>query len=128
MQVVSLGTIVLWAIETQIQNFSGDTGISALIPVVIFFGLRILDVDDFRGLAWDVLMLLAGGYALGNALNQSGLLGLIAKSVRFPAAFLFPLSALVADRAARRVDCQRCERPPDVGGVHGLLGVHLALR
>jgi sodium-dependent dicarboxylate transporter 2/3/5 len=49
------------------------SGIVALTPVVVFFGGRILSVQDLRGLPWDVLLLMGGGLCLGVAISQSGL-------------------------------------------------------
>lgn len=56
----------------------GNNGITALIPVVLFFVFPVLEKKDFKELSWDVLMLLAGGIALGDAISSSGLLGLMA--------------------------------------------------
>lgn len=49
------------------------TGTVALIPVIVFFGARILDRKDFQGLPWDVLMLAGGGLSLGVAVQIIGL-------------------------------------------------------
>lgn len=43
------------------------------IPIVGFTMFRILDADDMRKLPWDTLMLVAGGLALGIAVQQQGL-------------------------------------------------------
>jgi len=49
------------------------TGTVGLIPVILFFGLRLLEVDDFRSLSWDVLFIVGGGLSLGVAVEASGL-------------------------------------------------------
>jgi len=74
---VSLTTVCLWAAGNEIEGFIGSNGIVALIPVVVFFTLPILEKSDFKSLSWDVLMLLAGGIALGDAIKSSGLLQLM---------------------------------------------------
>jgi len=76
---VCVVTVILWAINNEIVAFTGNTGIIALIPVVCFFSSGILSKDDFKELSWDILMLLAGGLALGDAIQSSGLLAIIAK-------------------------------------------------
>jgi len=76
--VVCFTTIVLWALNTQIAKWIGSPGIVALFPVIVFFTLPILEKQDFKNLAWDVLMLLAGGIALGDGIKSSGLLELMA--------------------------------------------------
>lgn len=43
------------------------------IPIVGFTMFNILDADDMRLLPWDTLMLVAGGLALGLAVQQQGL-------------------------------------------------------
>ena len=43
------------------------------IPIVGFTMFNILDADDMRLLPWDTLMLVAGGLALGIAVQQQGL-------------------------------------------------------
>ncbi|MDN6280460.1 MAG: DASS family sodium-coupled anion symporter [Psychroflexus sp.] len=43
------------------------------IPIVGFTMFRILDAEDMRKLPWDTLMLVAGGLALGLAVQQQGL-------------------------------------------------------
>jgi di/tricarboxylate transporter len=60
---------------------TGDNGITALIPVFVFFALKIMTKDDFKALSWDVLVLLGGGLVLGSAIDQSGLLRIIANQI-----------------------------------------------
>lgn len=49
------------------------SGVVALIPVIVFFGARLLEVGDFRALSWDVLILAGGGLSLGAAVEASEL-------------------------------------------------------
>lgn len=48
-------------------------GTVALIPVILFFGLGLLRIQDLRNLSWDVLLLMGGGLCLGAILAKSGL-------------------------------------------------------
>ena len=50
-----------------------SSGTVALIPVLTFFGLGLLTVEDFRGLSWDVLIVMGGGLCLGAVIGTSGL-------------------------------------------------------
>jgi len=47
--------------------------IVALVPFVVFFGLRLLDDDDLRELGWGILFIVGGGMSLGVAMRESGL-------------------------------------------------------
>jgi phosphate transporter len=74
--VITVLTIVLWGLESVIVDILGNIGITALIPVVAFFGSGLLDEQDFRGLRWHTLALMGGGLALGEAMTESNLLTL----------------------------------------------------
>lgn len=58
-------------VTTQYHGLSAGT--VSLIPIVICFGGKLLDVEDFRALSWDILLMLGGGLALGVGLEKSGL-------------------------------------------------------
>ncbi len=49
------------------------TSVVSGIPIVAFTMMGIIDADDVRALPWDVLMLVAGGLALGMAIQEQGL-------------------------------------------------------
>ncbi|KAI9832476.1 MAG: low-affinity phosphate transporter [Phylliscum demangeonii] len=78
---VSIGTILLWCVTHQIDNIVGDMGVVALIPMVLFFGTGVLTKEDFNNFLWTIIMLAAGGLALGKAVNSSGLLQTVAAIV-----------------------------------------------
>lgn len=63
-------TILLWL-------FDKYTGINAntvaMIPIAIFCCTGLFNKNDLKDINWDVLWLVAGGFALGIALDQSGL-------------------------------------------------------
>ncbi|CAG8561968.1 6950_t:CDS:2 [Racocetra fulgida] len=78
-------TIALWCTEKtfkSFENFFGDMGIIAVIPLVAFFGTGILTKEDFNNFLWTVIVLAMGGIALGAAVRDSGLLKTIAESVQ----------------------------------------------
>ena len=63
-------TIILWLLG-DIHGMNAY--VVALIPVSIFSALGIINKEDLKKINWDVLWLVAGGFALGLALDQTGL-------------------------------------------------------
>ncbi|KAF2236515.1 SPX domain-containing protein [Viridothelium virens] len=78
---VTLATIGLWCVSHQLQGVFGDMGVIALIPLVLFFGTGILTKEDFNNFLWTIIILAAGGLALGKSVNSSGLLHTIAGEI-----------------------------------------------
>ncbi|KAG1681509.1 hypothetical protein FOA52_014015 [Chlamydomonas sp. UWO 241] len=78
---VSLATVALWCLNSQLQDYTGEMGVVAVLPLVAFFGFGVLDKDDFNGFLWNVVMLAMGGLALGEAVKSSGLLAAIALEI-----------------------------------------------
>lgn len=78
---VSLGTILLWCVEGQIEGAFGDSGEIAVLPMVLFFGTGMLNVRDFNTFPWSIVMLAMGGVALGKAVSSSGLLATVAHAL-----------------------------------------------
>jgi phosphate transporter len=76
--VVTVITIGLWCASKSLEPVFGDMGVIALIPIVIFFGSGILTKEDFNNFPWTIIILAAGGLALGKAVDSSGLLHTIA--------------------------------------------------
>jgi phosphate transporter len=79
--IVTLITIMLWCVSHQLEHIFGDMGVVAIIPIVLFFGTGILTKEDFNNFLWTIIILAAGGLALGKAVNSSGLLHTIAESI-----------------------------------------------
>ncbi|RNF04406.1 putative sodium/sulfate symporter [Trypanosoma rangeli] len=77
--VVSLITIILWVISPEV--LFGDTGVVALIPIVVFFGTGILAKEDFNTLSWHLMFLLAGGNMLGLCAHDSKMLDILANNL-----------------------------------------------
>lgn len=68
--VVILVTILGW-VSSDWHGISNGT--IALFPVIVFFGFSLLDLQEFKKLPWDVLILMGGGIALGKAFEETGL-------------------------------------------------------
>ena len=73
-------TVALWICEkwTGINSYT-----VALIPFVVFALTGIIDKNDLEEINWSVIWMVAGGFALGYGLNQSGLAALAIESVPF---------------------------------------------
>ncbi|KAI8958278.1 SPX domain-containing protein [Daldinia sp. FL1419] len=79
--VICITTIALWCASHQLQSIFGDMGIIAIIPIVLFFGIGILTKEDFNNFPWTIIILAAGGLALGRAVKSSGLLHTVAERI-----------------------------------------------
>ena len=79
--VVTIATIGLWCASHSLEGVFGDMGVIAIIPMVLFFGLGILTKEDFNNFPWTIIILAAGGLSLGKAVNSSGLLHTVTKSI-----------------------------------------------
>lgn len=71
---VTVATIVLWCVEKSFEDWVGDMGVIAIIPIIAFFGTGILSKEDFHSFHWSIVFLAMGGIALGKAVLSSGLL------------------------------------------------------
>jgi len=78
---VTFLTILMWLFEGLLEDFTGNIGITALIPVIAFYGTGYLTVRDFDNLSWNILMLMGGGLALGYAIQASSLLDIISSQL-----------------------------------------------
>ncbi|MBP7143113.1 MAG: DASS family sodium-coupled anion symporter [Opitutaceae bacterium] len=66
---VFLATVLLWATD----HWHGlPAAVSAMFPVIIFAASGIFGVKDLREINWDVLILVAGGIALGAGMLLTG--------------------------------------------------------
>lgn len=79
--VVTIGTIALWCASHQLENVFGDMGVIAIIPLVLFFGIGLLTKEDFNNFPWTIIILAAGGLALGKSVRSSGLLHTLADDI-----------------------------------------------
>ncbi|MEM9418339.1 MAG: SLC13 family permease [Planctomycetota bacterium] len=79
--VTSAVTILLWLTGGSVHGLTSHT--VALIPVAVFCCTGIMTSQDLKGLSWDVLWLVAGGFALGLALQATGLSAALVESIPF---------------------------------------------
>ncbi len=63
-------TILLWIFDFL---HGMNAYVVALLPVGVFLGAGIINKEDLKLISWDVLWLVAGGIALGLALEKTGL-------------------------------------------------------
>ena len=73
-------TIILWVGEAL---FGISANIVALIPFAVFTVTGIFSQEDLRDIDWSVLWMVAGGFALGTALNRTGLAHALIQAVPF---------------------------------------------
>jgi len=88
-------TVLLWV-------FDKATGLNsytvALIPFVVFSLTGVINKEDLEEINWSVIWMVAGGFALGYALNKSGLADNAIKSIpfdTFPAILILIISGIV---------------------------------
>lgn len=75
-----IGTILLWATE-QIHHVNSN--VVALIPLAVLCATGIFTKDDIKEINWSVLWLVAGGFALGTALQGTGLAKVLIDAIPF---------------------------------------------
>lgn len=80
--VVTVATILLWCFETDLELPFGASGIIAIIPIVIFFGVGLLKTNDLNNFPWSIVLLAMGGQALGQGVKSSGLLKTVAEALQ----------------------------------------------
>ena len=73
-------TIILWIGESI---FKVNSNIVAMIPFAVFSATGILKSRDLEHINWAVLWMVAGGFALGTALNQTGLASTLIANIPF---------------------------------------------
>ena len=59
------------------------SAIISLLPLVVFFGLRLLRDEDLQDLGWGILFIIGGGMSLGIAMRESGLSSWIVAQIPF---------------------------------------------
>lgn len=73
-------TVLLW-IFSDLHGI--NSYVVAMIPVSVFLVSGILNAEDIKRISWDVLWLIAGGIALGMAMEVSGLSASLINSIPF---------------------------------------------
>ena len=93
--VTFIGTILLWATE-QIHHVNSN--VVALIPLAVLCATGIFTKDAIKEINWPVLWLVAGGFALGTALQGSGLAKVLIQAIPFgtmPVLLVFLVAGVV---------------------------------
>ncbi|MBR4926514.1 MAG: SLC13/DASS family transporter [Prevotella sp.] len=73
-------TVLLWLFD----KYTGvNSNTVAMIPFMVFALTGIINKYDLEEINWSVLWMVAGGFALGDALNSSGLAANAVKSIPF---------------------------------------------
>ena len=75
-----LGTILLW-MTGELTKLNSN--VVALIPFAVYAVLGIFTREDFAKIDWHVLWMVAGGFALGTALNKTGLAAALVEAIPF---------------------------------------------
>ena len=78
--VIMVITIALWCGE---KIFGINSYVVALFPVGAFTALGIVDSEDIKHIDWAELWMVAGGFALGTGMKQSGLAKAMVDSIPF---------------------------------------------
>ena len=78
--VTFIATILLW-MTGELTHLNSN--VVALIPFGVFALVGIFKRDDFAKIDWHVLWMVAGGYAIGTALNKTGLAAALVESIPF---------------------------------------------
>ena len=73
-------TILLWATE-QIHHISSN--VVALIPLSVFTMTGLFGKEEIKEISWTVLWLVAGGFALGYLMQDSGLAKVMINAIPF---------------------------------------------
>ena len=73
-------TVLLWVFD----KFTGvGANTVAMLPIVVFAVTGVVKARDLQDINWSVIWMVAGGFALGLALNDSGLASNAIKSIPF---------------------------------------------
>ena len=78
--VTFLATIVLWIFGKQL-GINANT--VAMLPIAIFALTGVVTAKDLKEIDWAVIWMVAGGFALGLAMNDTGLAEAAVKSIPF---------------------------------------------
>ena len=85
-------TIILWLTDT----FHGlPTAVVALVPILGFTTTNIIRRSDINSLEWHILILIAGGIALGLGMKTTGLDAIIIEYIPQNGAIIFPVLIVI---------------------------------
>lgn len=89
---IFITTVIGWLIGGQ---FGLKTGTIALFPIIAAFWIGLLDQTDFRALPWDVLFMVAGGIALGVAIELTDLGSVIVSALPLAGSYQLLIGIMV---------------------------------
>ena len=73
-------TVLLWMAD----KYTGvNSNVVAMLPVAVFCAIGVITKRDLEEISWSVLWMVAGGFALGVALNQTGLAAHVINAIPF---------------------------------------------
>ncbi len=75
-----IATILLW-MTGELTHLNSN--VVAMIPFAVFALTGVFTRDDFSKIDWHVLWMVAGGFAIGTALNKTGLAAALVESIPF---------------------------------------------
>lgn len=73
-------TIILWVFGKQ---FGVNANTTAMLPIAVFAFTGVITAKDLQNIDWAVIWMVAGGFALGLAMNGTGLAENAIKSIPF---------------------------------------------
>lgn len=76
-------TIFLWIKGKDLFGINANT--VAMLPIAVFAFCGVITAKDLQEIDWSVIWMVAGGFALGNAMNGTGLAENAIKSIPFGA-------------------------------------------
>lgn len=82
-------TVILWVLGAGVHGMDSNT--VAMIPMAVFALTQIITKEDLKKMSWDVLWLVAGGFALGLGLQATGLAENLIGSISFESLPVFVL-------------------------------------
>ncbi len=74
-------TIVLWVFGKNYLGINANT--VAMLPIAVFAFTGVITANDLKEIDWAVIWMVAGGFALGLAMNGTGLAETAVKSIPF---------------------------------------------
>jgi len=76
-----LVTILLWIFGKDLFGINANT--VAMLPIAVFAFTGVITSEDLRDIDWEVIWMVAGGFALGLAMNGTGLAENAVESIPF---------------------------------------------
>lgn len=73
-------TVLLWVLDSHTGL---NSNVVAMIPVAVFCATGVIGREELKQINWDVLWLMAGGFALGVGMQKTGLAQHIVETIPF---------------------------------------------